>query len=81
MTLPDFRKALEETLLDPEVGIAGATDALSRTMVGAVSNMADAFTRMKAAIGDFVMMKGLIGELAESFENVGEFLCNYQKLL
>ncbi len=73
LTLPQFRKALEETLLDPEVGIAGATDALSRTMVGAVSNMADAFTRMKAAIGDFVMMKGLIGELAESFENVGEF--------
>jgi len=73
LTLPEFRKALQETLIDPEVGIAGATDKLAQTMAGAVSNMADAFTRMKAAIGDFVMMKGLIGELAESFENVGEF--------
>lgn len=73
LTLPQFRKALQETLIDPEVGIAGATDKLAQTMAGAVSNMADAFTRMKAAIGDFIMMKGLISELAESFENVGEF--------
>ena len=73
MTLPAFRKALQETLLDPEVGIAGATDKLSQTMVGAVSNMADAFTRMKAAIGDFIVMKGIVQELAESFSDVAEF--------
>lgn len=73
MTLPAFRKALQETLLDPEVGIAGATDKLSQTMVGAVSNMADAFTRMKAAIGDFIVMKGIVQGLAESFSDVAEF--------
>ena len=73
MTLPAFRKALQETLLDPEVGIAGATDKLSQTMVGAVSNMADAFTRMKAAIGDFIVMKGIVQGLAKDFSNVAEF--------
>jgi len=73
MTLPAFRKALQETLIDPEVGIAGATDKLSQTMAGAVSNMADAFTRMKAAIGDFIVMKGIVQGLAKDFSNVAEF--------
>ena len=72
LTLPQFRKALEETLLDPSVGIAGATDALSRTMLGMVSNMQDAFTRMKAAIGDFIDMKGVIQTLTGAFQNLGE---------
>jgi len=72
MTLPDFRKALEETLLDPSVGIAGATEKLSKTLTGMVSNMADAFTRMKAAIGDFVNMKGIVETLTGAFEKLGE---------
>jgi hypothetical protein len=72
LTLPQFRKALEETLLDPSVGIAGATDALSRTLTGMVSNMADAFTRMKAAIGDFVDMKGIVSTLTSAFQTMGE---------
>jgi len=72
MTLPEFRKALEETLLDPSVGIAGATDRLSKTLTGMVSNMADAFTRMKAAIGDFIDMKGVIETLTGAFESLGE---------
>jgi hypothetical protein len=72
LTLPQFRKALEETLLDPSVGIAGATDALSRTLTGMVSNMADAFTRMKAAIGDFIQMKGIVSTLTSAFQTMGE---------
>ena len=72
MTLPDFRKALEETLLDPSVGIAGATEKLSKTLTGMVSNMADAFTRMKAAIGEFVNMKGIVTTLTGAFEKLGE---------
>ena len=72
ISLPEFRKALEETLLDPSVGIAGATDKLSRTLTGMVSNMADAFTRMKAAIGDFVNMKGIVKTLTGAFEKLGE---------
>ena len=72
LTLPQFRKALEETLLDPNVGIAGATDALSKTLTGMVSNMADAFTRMKAAIGDFIDMKGIVSTLTSAFQTMGE---------
>jgi len=72
MTLPDFRKALEETLLDPSVGIAGATDRLSKTLTGMISNMADAFTRMQAAIGDFINMKGVVETLTGAFEKLGE---------
>ncbi len=72
MTLPDFRKALEETLLDPSVGIAGATDRLSKTLTGMVSNMADAFTRMKAAIGEFINMRGIVETLTGAFEKLGE---------
>jgi len=72
LTLPEFRKALEETLLDPSVGIAGATEKLSKTLTGMVSNMADAFTRMKAAIGEFVDMKGIVETLTGAFEKLGE---------
>ncbi len=74
MTLPEFRKALEETLLDPSVGIAGATDALSKTLTGMVSNMADAFTRMKAAIGEFIKVRGLVEGLTDAFTRMGEFM-------
>ena len=72
MTLPDFRKALEETLLDPSVGIAGATEKLSKTLTGMVSNMADAFTRMQAAIGEFINMRGIVETLTGAFEKLGE---------
>jgi len=51
-TLPEFRKALISAIKDPVVGITGSTDRLSKTTVGAVSNMSDAFTRLAASIGD-----------------------------
>jgi len=72
LTLPQFRQALEETLLDPSVGIAGATDALSQTLTGMVSNMSDAFTRMKAAIGELIDMKGIVSTLTAGFQSMGE---------
>lgn len=52
LTLPQFREALEKTITDPSVGVAGATDDLSRTMSGLFSNLADSFSRLSAAIGD-----------------------------
>lgn len=51
ITLPDFRKAMLETFMDPASGIAGATDRLSQTYVGAMSNMKDALTNFSAEIG------------------------------
>lgn len=52
ITLPEFRAALEKTITDPSVGVAGATDKLSKTLSGLFSNLADSFTRLMAAIGD-----------------------------
>ena len=68
-TLPEFRKALIETLQDPTVGIIGSTDRLSKTYVGAMSNMQDAMTRASAAMGDllipaFTSLAKSIGEAA-----------------
>ncbi len=72
ISLPDFRKALEETLLDPEAGIAGATDRLAKTMTGLVSNMSDAFTRMSAALGDLINMRGVVTTLTNAFSGLAK---------
>ena len=72
LSLPEFRKAIEETLLDPASGIAGSTDKLAKTMVGLVSNLSDAFTRMGAAIGDLVNFRGIITSLTGGFSRLAE---------
>ena len=72
VSLPDFRKALEETLLDPSAGIAGATDRLAQTMTGLVSNMSDAFTRMSAALGDLINMRGVVSTLTNAFSGLAK---------
>ena len=55
ITLPEFREALENALIDPAAGIAGSTDRMSKTFTGAFSNMTDAVTRLAANIGDTFM--------------------------
>tara|TARA_Y100000401_G_scaffold117351_1_gene125763 strand:+ start:1948 stop:4173 length:2226 start_codon:yes stop_codon:yes gene_type:complete len=52
LSLPEFRVALEETLIDPMAGVAGATTALSQTFEGSYSNMMDAVDRLSASVGD-----------------------------
>ncbi len=54
LTLPDFRRALQETMVDPMVGIAGSTDRLAQTWNGRVSNMADAADQLRASLGSVV---------------------------
>ena len=71
LTLPEFRKALEEAMIDPTLGIAGATDALSKTFSGAYSNMMDSVDRLAAGIGDLLLpvlkdATKFIGGLADS---------------
>ena len=72
LSLPEFRQAIEDTLLDPASGIAGSTDKLAKTMVGLVSNLSDAFTRMGAAIGDLVDFRGIITKLTGGFSRLAE---------
>ena len=54
-TLPEFRRALIESLRDPAVGIEGSTDRLADTFEGAFSNMKDAVTILAVEIGDTLM--------------------------
>tara|TARA_B100001093_G_scaffold360510_1_gene345199 strand:- start:140 stop:2200 length:2061 start_codon:yes stop_codon:yes gene_type:complete len=82
ITLPEFRRALEKTITDPSVGVAGATDKLSKTMSGLFSNLADSFSRLSAAVGDVATggmfrtgveaMTGLFGRMAEALNEINK---------
>ena len=63
LTLPEFRKAMIETIEDPTAGIAGATTLLSETFEGSYSNMMDSVDRLSASIGDKLL------PIAKSFTN------------
>ena len=69
-TLPDFRKALIDTIQDPTAGIAGSTDRMSKTFIGAMSNMGDSVTRLAASIGDsfipaLISASQVVGNIAD----------------
>ncbi|HRY83283.1 MAG TPA: hypothetical protein P5533_01480 [Candidatus Cloacimonadota bacterium] len=51
LTLPEFRQVLLETLSDPAAGIAGSADRISKSYTGAMSNLNDSFTTLRANIG------------------------------
>jgi hypothetical protein len=51
LTLPEFRKAMIETLKDPAAGIAGATTKMANSYAGAISNMKDAWELFRAELG------------------------------
>jgi len=55
LTLPQFRQALMEAMIEPAVGIEGSSERMSQTFEGAVSNMLDASTRFAAKIGDLIL--------------------------
>ena len=74
LSLTEYRKNLQELLLDPSSGITGMTAKMAQTWSGAVSNMQDNVDRLKAAIGDELikMLKPrldrankILGELGE----------------
>lgn len=55
LTLPEFRRAMIATFIDPNAGIAGATSLLANTFAGSLSNMQDAFFQFSSAVGDFFL--------------------------
>ena len=77
LSLPQFRKAMIETLQNPAANIAGATDRMAGTFTGAFSNMSDSVIRLSAVIGDIFIvdimdsMRG-IGFLADSIRTLVE---------
>ena len=81
LTLPQFREALINTLTDPEGNISGATDLLSQTFSGLVSNFQDSISQLQDSIGDLLapLMKSTIkiledgvDSITESFRQLGE---------
>lgn len=76
LTLPEFRKALIETLQDPMAGIAGSTERLSKTWIGAVSNMQDAIARMFDAIGDRIIpvLRPFLGYIIDIAGAIQDFI-------
>lgn len=51
VTIEEFREAMFKTFTDPNSGIIGATDKLSKTIVGMESNAKDALSRLADTIG------------------------------
>ena len=81
MTLPQFREALIDTLTDPEGNISGATDLLSQTFSGLVSNFQDSVSQLQDSIGDLLapaikdvirLLKDGVDSITESFRQLGE---------
>ena len=76
ITLPEFREALSNALVDPAAGIAGSTDRMSKTFTGAFSNMTDAVTRLAANIGDTFMPA-----LKEAVAGIGDLATRADRFL
>jgi len=55
LTLPQFRKAMLDTFVNPAAGIAGAGKRMMSTYEGAISNLKDSFTVFKASIGEMFL--------------------------
>lgn len=75
ITLPEFRKAMFETFVDPQGKIEGAAKGLSRTWVGQLSMVGDAVFKLKKSFGEALLpamkdlvsltIKPLVGEWGE----------------
>ena len=74
LTIPEFRDVMVKALTDPSTGIVGATDALSKSWQGTVSNFQDGIDRIKAAIGKKLIEKiqPLIEDINAEFGKMGE---------
>ena len=76
LTLPEFREALISSMKDPTLGIAGSTEALSKTFSGSLSNMQDSMTRFAATVGEKMSnpMQKLMNTITDSTDALTEFL-------
>ncbi|MBC8428205.1 MAG: hypothetical protein H8D94_01905, partial [Candidatus Pelagibacter sp.] len=76
LSLPDFRKALIESIEDPMGKIAGSTDLLAETFEGKLSNMGDSVSKLSAALGERLlpMMKNVVSGIGEWADKLREFV-------
>lgn len=59
-SLPEFRRALFEAMVDPTGQIAGSTDRLARTWVGSLSNVADAHFGLNVEVGNVITQSDVV---------------------
>jgi len=69
LSLPEFRKAMEKTFTEGGGRIAGATDTMSKTAVGGISNMKDAWDSFNNAI-----FKGTLPAINAASRAIADFL-------
>ena len=74
LTLPEFRRALIETMVDPTAGIIGSTDRLSKTYQGALSNMKDSVDKLKVSFGQL-----FVPLLTEFFPKATEWIKDFTR--
>ena len=76
LSLPEFRKAMIDSIEDPAGRIAGSTALLAKTFDGQLSNMGDSVSRLTAALGDRLlpMMKNVVSGIGEWADKLREFI-------
>jgi hypothetical protein len=76
LSLPEFRKAMIDSIEDPAGKIAGSTALLAKTFDGQLSNMGDSVSRLTAALGDRLlpMMKNVVSGIGEWADKLREFI-------
>jgi hypothetical protein len=65
LTLPEFRSALFNTLIDPAARIAGSSDRVADSLQGMISTLQDSVFNLRAEVGDKFLptIKDTIGAL------------------
>jgi len=65
LTLPEFRAALFNTLIDPAARIAGSSDRVADSLQGMVSTFQDSLTNLRKEVGDnfLPIVKNAVGAL------------------
>jgi len=76
LSLPEFRKAMLDSIEDPAGKIAGSTALLAKTFDGQLSNMGDSVSRLTAALGDRLlpMMKNVVSGIGKWADKLREFI-------
>jgi hypothetical protein len=76
LSLPEFRKAMLDSIEDPAGKIAGSTALLAKTFDGQLSNMGDSVSRLTAALGDRLlpMMKNVVSGIGNWADKLREFI-------
>jgi len=78
LSLPEFRKAMIESIEDPAGRIAGSTDLLAETFQGKLSNMEDSVAMLSNALGSRLLP--MIKDVVESVGGWADILTEFVEI-